>query len=124
MVLSRFDYCDFIDEPFLNKSGRDRIHKVQNICCRFVYGIAKYDPNSYKPKKCLKWKIEGNSIWVFPLLSSFKMGVFQENSLIPSPSCTIAVAPCNRIHLIIDLLLGMILNYNDELKNSIWIADI
>lgn len=52
LVLSHFNYCDFIYGPCLSKEDRDRIQKVQNSCCRLIYGIRKYDHISHKLKEC------------------------------------------------------------------------
>nr|CAH7768680.1 unnamed protein product [Callosobruchus chinensis] len=51
-VLSHFQYCDFIYGPCLTKAERTRIQKVQNSCCRLIYGIRKYEHISHKIKEC------------------------------------------------------------------------
>lgn len=48
LVLSHFNYCDFIYGPCLDVTDKNRIQKVQNTCCRLIYGLRKYDRVSQK----------------------------------------------------------------------------
>lgn len=48
LVLSQFNYCDFIYGPCIDSFDKNRVQKVQNSCCRFIYGLRKYDHISSK----------------------------------------------------------------------------
>lgn len=52
LVLSHFNYCDFIYGNCLTQADRMRIQKVQNSCCRLIYGIRKSEHISHKVKEC------------------------------------------------------------------------
>lgn len=52
LVLSHFTYCDFIYGPCLYERDKYRIQKAQNACCRFVFGLRKYDHISNKISEC------------------------------------------------------------------------
>lgn len=54
LVLSVFNYCDFIYGPCLNLIYKKRIQKVQNFCVRYIFGLRKFDHVSQKLKD-LKW---------------------------------------------------------------------
>ena len=54
LVLSHFNYCDVLYGPCLDKNDINRIEMVQKCCLRFIYGIRKYEPVSYKLKDA-KW---------------------------------------------------------------------
>lgn len=43
LVLSNFNYCDFIYGPCLDSFSTNRIQKVQNSCARLIYNLRKYD---------------------------------------------------------------------------------
>lgn len=43
LVLSNFNYCNFVYGPFLNMREQQKIQKVQNSCVRFIFGLRKYD---------------------------------------------------------------------------------
>ena len=43
LVLSFFNYCNYIYGPFLDLKNNNRIQKVQNSCCRFVFGLRRFD---------------------------------------------------------------------------------
>lgn len=43
LVLSHFTYCDFLYGPCLRRLEKDRIQRVQNNCCRLIYGLRKFD---------------------------------------------------------------------------------
>lgn len=47
LVLSNFNYCDFIYGYCLDSADKNRIQKIQNSCARLIYGIRKYDHISY-----------------------------------------------------------------------------
>lgn len=72
LVLSRFNYCDYLYDSCLDSIQRKRIQKVQNSVLRFMYGIRKYDRISHTlqwagwlsmesrrrlHKMCFYWKI-------------------------------------------------------------------
>ena len=42
LVLSFFNYSDFVFGPFLSGIERARIQRVQNSCCRLVCSLRKY----------------------------------------------------------------------------------
>lgn len=48
LVLSLFNYCDFIYGPCLDVIHKNRIQKVQNMCCRFIFHLRKFDHISHK----------------------------------------------------------------------------
>lgn len=48
IVLSHFNYCDVVYGPCLDSVDINRIQKVQKSCLRFIYGIRKYEPVSFK----------------------------------------------------------------------------
>lgn len=48
LVLSNFNYADFLYGPCLRQSEQYRIQKIQNTCCRLVFGLRKYDRISHK----------------------------------------------------------------------------
>lgn len=54
LVLSHFNYCNFVYGPFLSQKDLSRIQKVQNACVRFIFGIRKYDHITESYKK-LNW---------------------------------------------------------------------
>ena len=47
LVLSNFNYCDFVYGPCLDAMDRDRIQKVQNACSRLVFGLRKFNHISH-----------------------------------------------------------------------------
>lgn len=48
LVLSQFNYCDFIYGPCLDNIYKSRIQKVQNSCVRFIFSLKKFDHVSHK----------------------------------------------------------------------------
>ena len=48
LVLSHFNYADSVYGPCLDKADKDRIQRVQKSCLRFIYGIRRSEPISYK----------------------------------------------------------------------------
>lgn len=52
LVLSHFNYCDFIYGPCMDQLDKNRLQKVQNSCCRMVFGLRKFDHISHKLKDC------------------------------------------------------------------------
>lgn len=54
LVLSFFNYCDTVYGPCLDAFDSYRVQKVQNYCCRFVFGLRKFDQISQKFKD-LNW---------------------------------------------------------------------
>lgn len=47
LVLSNFNYCDFVYGHCLDNISKSRIQKVQNACARFIFGLRKYDHISH-----------------------------------------------------------------------------
>lgn len=54
LVLSHFNYCDVVFGFCIDEYDKRRIQKVQNSCCRIIFGLRKYDRISHKIKEC-KW---------------------------------------------------------------------
>lgn len=54
LVLSNFNYCDFIYGPCLNVQEKNRIQKIQNSCCRLIFGLRKFDHISHTYQE-LNW---------------------------------------------------------------------
>ena len=50
LVLSHFNFCDAVYSACLTIADQDRIQRVQKSCLRYIYGIKKYEPVSYKLK--------------------------------------------------------------------------
>ena len=50
LVLSLFNYCNFIHGPCLDVAHKSRIQKVHNMCCRFIFHLRKFDHIFYKIK--------------------------------------------------------------------------
>lgn len=48
LVLSNFNYCDFVYGYCIDKVDQYRIQKVQNMCCRLIFGLRKFDHVSQK----------------------------------------------------------------------------
>ena len=55
LVLSHLTYCIFIYEPCLGTVDKGRLQKIQNSCCRFIYGLRKYDRGISARIKILRW---------------------------------------------------------------------
>lgn len=47
LVLSHFNYCDVVYSNFLDAIEKRRIQRVQNSCCRFIFGLRRYDHISH-----------------------------------------------------------------------------
>ena len=47
-IFSVLSYCNVIYYPFLTQADKQRLQRVQNNCCRFSYGLKKYDHISVK----------------------------------------------------------------------------
>lgn len=54
LVLSNFNYCNYVYGPFLNVCEQRKIQKVQNSCVRFIFGLRKYDHISLQFRE-LSW---------------------------------------------------------------------
>ena len=54
LVLSNFNYCDFVYGYCIDNESVLRIQRVQNDCVRFIFGLRKYDHISHKFLD-LKW---------------------------------------------------------------------
>ena len=53
-ILSKISYCITLFYPCLTQAEKLRLQKIQNNCCRFIYGLKKYDHISSKIKE-LNW---------------------------------------------------------------------
>ena len=91
LVLSHFNYCDFVFGFCLDQIDKNRIQKVQNTC-RLIFGLRKSDHISHKINEC-KWlnmnnrRIHHLSNFVhktltFPNSSSFLKNKFHTRSSI------------------------------------------
>lgn len=58
LVLSNFNYCDFIYGPCLDFADRKRIQMIQNSCCRLIFGLRKFDHVSHTINKLLWLNME------------------------------------------------------------------
>lgn len=47
LVLSQFNYCDYVYGPCLTTRDASRLQKIQNSCLRYIHGIRKYDRISH-----------------------------------------------------------------------------
>lgn len=54
LVLSHFNYADAVYGPCLTAVDTNRIQRVQKSCLRYIFGIRKYEPVTYKLKDA-KW---------------------------------------------------------------------
>ena len=61
LILSSFNYCNIVYYPCLDLIAKNRLQYVQNVCCRFVYKLRKYDHVSQKIKE-LKWLKISNTV--------------------------------------------------------------
>ena len=52
LVLSHYNYADFVYSNCLYSSDRLRIQNMQNNCCRFIFGLRKFDRISQKIIEC------------------------------------------------------------------------
>ena len=48
LVLSHFNFCDVIYSPCLDQVDKQKIERAQKSCLRYIYGIRKFEPVSYK----------------------------------------------------------------------------
>lgn len=76
LVLSLFNYADLVYRPCLDSVTKRRIQVAQNACCRFIFGLRKYDHVS-NYLKVLQW-LPMDTIWVFHLLT-FVFGLLHSN---------------------------------------------
>lgn len=67
LVLSIFNYGDIVYGPCIDSITRNRIQKIQNSCCRFVFGLRKFDRVSDN-LKVLGW-LPMQKIWELHLLN-------------------------------------------------------
>lgn len=67
IVLSLFNYGNFTYGPCLDAVTRQRIQMVQNTCCRFVFGLRKFDRIS-KYLKILQW-LPISKVWELHMLN-------------------------------------------------------
>lgn len=80
LVLSNFNYCDFIYGPCLDLEDRNRIQKVQNTCTRLILDLRKYDHVSHLFEE-LNWlKMENRRAFH---LGNFTMKILK-NPILPS----------------------------------------
>ncbi len=55
LILSHFNYCDFLYGPTLDSNDKRRIQLVQNWCVRLIFGLKKFDRGISTKIKLLKW---------------------------------------------------------------------
>ena len=53
-IMSTVSYCITVFYPCLTQEDKQRLQKIQSNCCRFVFGLKKYEHVSEKIKE-LKW---------------------------------------------------------------------
>ena len=61
LILSTFNYCNIVYYSCLDVVTKNRLQYVQNICCRFVFKLRKYDHISEKINE-LKWLNINNTV--------------------------------------------------------------
>lgn len=66
-ILPMLNYCNLIYYSCLDVITRNRLQKIQNTCCRLIYGLRKYDHISAKIKE-LNW-LKLNYTYKFHLLN-------------------------------------------------------
>lgn len=66
LVFPIFHYCLIMYFPFLDLVSKNRLQKVQNTCCRFIFDLRKYDHVSIKIQE-LQW-LKFNNIWKLQFL--------------------------------------------------------
>lgn len=76
LVLPILNYCFMVYFSCLDKQTQDRIQKIQNSCCRFIYRLKKYDRVSSKICELGWLKIEN--------LYTLHLTVFMHNLLLTS----------------------------------------
>lgn len=82
LVLSNFNYGNFIYGPCLSVLDKNRVQKVQNTCCRLIFGLRKFDSVSERINE-LKWLKMENRIL-------FHLGTFIKKLLaVPDSSSTL-----------------------------------
>lgn len=74
LVLSILNYCIVLYFPCLDKFTQNRLQKIQNSCCRFVYRIKKYDHVSCKLNQLGWLRLEN--------LYKYHLSVFVHNILV------------------------------------------
>lgn len=62
LVLSHINYCNFVYGPCLDTVDKNRLQKVQNSCCRLIFGLRKYDSGISAKIKLLSWLNISNHI--------------------------------------------------------------
>ena len=55
LVPSRFDYGDTVYGNFINKSGQNKIQKIENFCILHIYNGRKFNHISHKLNKRRKF---------------------------------------------------------------------
>lgn len=80
LVLSNFNYCDYVYGFCLDQESKIRIQKIQNMCVRFVYGVRKYEHISRFYKEINWLKMDDRRLLHF---SSFLIKIINDPS---SPS--------------------------------------
>ena len=43
LILFIFNYCNVVYYPCLDEITKNRLQYIQNVCCRLVHGLRKYD---------------------------------------------------------------------------------
>ena len=63
LILSIFNYCNVVDYPCLDGIAKNRLQYIQNVCCRFLNGLRKYDIVSQLINS-FKWLTISNTVKV------------------------------------------------------------
>ena len=61
LILSIFNYCNVVYYPCLDGIAKNRLQYIQNVCCRFVHGLRKYDRVSQLINS-IKWLRISNTV--------------------------------------------------------------
>lgn len=72
LVLSVFNYANIVFYPCLDLVSKNRLQYVQNVCCRFIFGLRKYDHISARINE-LKWLKISNTVRLHFVMFLFKV---------------------------------------------------
>lgn len=61
LILPIFSYCNIVYFPCLDSINKNRIQKIQNTCCRYIYNMKKFDHISSRFKQ-LMWLNMSNTV--------------------------------------------------------------
>lgn len=72
LVLSHINYCSFVFWHCLDVIHKSRLQKIQNTCCRFIFGLRKFDSVSHN-FNVLNWLNISNRIKLQQMVFSHKI---------------------------------------------------